>query len=69
MQANKISTTPLRKSTTKREPSRAEQLDALKRESELDMLDMIRRRLALPVEKRTHFLRVRLPLPGGGSCL
>jgi len=44
-------------------------LDALKRESELDMLDMIRRRLALPVEKRTHFLRVRLPLPGGGSCL
>ena len=53
----------------KREPSRRKQLEALKAESELEMRDLIRRRLALPIEKRTNFLRVRLPLPGGGSCL
>jgi hypothetical protein len=49
--------------------SRRRQLAALKRESEREMIDLIRRRLALPVAKRTHFLRVRLPLPKGGSCL
>ncbi len=49
--------------------SRRSQLAALKRESEREMTELIRRRLALPVEKRTHFLRVRLPLPYGGSCL
>jgi len=42
-------------------------LDALRKESELNLKDMVRRRLALPLEKRTNFLRVRLP--GGGSCL
>jgi hypothetical protein len=50
-------------------PTRRAQLAALKHESELEMLDLIRRRLSMPVEKRTHFLRVRLPLPHGGSCL
>jgi len=30
-------------------------------------LDQIRALLALPMNKRTHFLRVRLP--NGGSCL
>jgi hypothetical protein len=69
MQAKNTSGTRQRKSTTNPEPSRAAQLDALKRESERDMLDLIRRRLALPLETRTHFLRKRLPLPGGGSCL
>jgi hypothetical protein len=49
--------------------SRRSQLAALKRESEREMTELIRRRLAMPVEKRTHFLRVRLPLPNGGSCL
>jgi len=49
--------------------SRRRQLAALKLESEREMIDLIRRRLALPVGKRTHFLRVRLPLPKGGSCL
>jgi hypothetical protein len=48
-------------------PSRRTRLAALKAEADLQLIDTIRRRLALPVEKRTHFLRRRLP--GGGSCL
>jgi len=35
--------------------------------SEQDLTDMIRRQLALPMNQRTHFLRLRLP--NGGSCL
>jgi hypothetical protein len=42
-------------------------LNALRRESELALRELIRRRLALPVEKRMNFLRVRVP--GGGSHL
>jgi hypothetical protein len=42
-------------------------LAALRKESERAEVELIRRRLALPVEKRMNFLRVRLP--GGGSCL
>jgi hypothetical protein len=42
-------------------------LAALRAESERAELELIRRRLALPVEKRLNFLRVRLP--GGGSRL
>ena len=42
-------------------------LAALRRENERALVELIRRRLALPVEKRMNFLRVRLP--GGGSCL
>lgn len=42
-------------------------LTALRRQSESAELDLIRRRLALPVEKRLNFLRVRRP--GGGSHL
>lgn len=42
-------------------------LAALRAESERAELDLIRRRLALPIEKRLNFLRVRLP--GGGSRL
>lgn len=41
------------------------QLAALREDSELQMRDLIRRRL--PMEKRMNFLRRRLP--GGGSCL
>jgi hypothetical protein len=40
-------------------------LAALRKESDLELLDLIRRRLAMPVEKRLNFLRVRRP--GGGS--
>jgi hypothetical protein len=42
-------------------------LAALRKESDRALLDLIRRRLALPVEKRMNFLRVRRP--GGGSHL
>jgi hypothetical protein len=42
-------------------------LDALAKENERALVDLIRRRLALPVEKRLNFLRVRVP--GGGSHL
>lgn len=42
-------------------------LDALARESDRQLDDLIRRRLALPLEQRMNFLRRRLP--GGGSCL
>jgi len=42
-------------------------LEALRKESDRALLDLIRRRLALPVEKRMNFLRVRIP--GGGSHL
>jgi len=42
-------------------------LDALRKESDRALVDLIRRRLALPVEKRMNFLRVRRP--GGGSYL
>jgi hypothetical protein len=40
---------------------------ALQRESDRALVDQIRRLLALPMNKRTHFLRVRHPK--GGSHL
>lgn len=46
---------------------RAETLAALRAESERDLIEQIRRLLALPMDRRTHFLRVRLP--NGGSAL
>jgi len=39
---------------------------ALRRESDRALVEMIRRQLALPPEKRTNFLRRRVP---GGSVL
>ena len=41
--------------------------DALRRESERALVELIRRQLALPPNKRTNFLRVRLP--NGGTAL
>jgi len=41
--------------------------EALRKESELALRQQIRALLRLPMSKRTHFLRVRLP--GGGSAL
>ena len=46
---------------------REKALAALKAESERQLEELIRRRLALPLEKRMNFLRRRLP--GGGSAL
>jgi hypothetical protein len=39
---------------------RKARLAALKRESDRALDELIRRRLALPPERRTHFLRARL---------
>ena len=47
--------------------TRKRALDALAAESDRQLDELIRRRLALPLEKRMNFLRRRLP--GGGSCL
>ncbi len=52
---------------TNKRPGRDQILAALRKESDLDLVELIRRRLALPVEKRLNFLRVRRP--GGGSHL
>ncbi len=51
----------------KKKTSKANARNALKRESELALVELIRRQLALPPAKRTHFLRVRLP--NGGTAL
>ena len=56
-----------RKSHSSARRQKSGQLAALKAESERQMEELIRRRLALPLEKRMNFLRQRLP--GGGSCL
>ena len=51
----------------KKKTSRENKLDALKHENEQAELDLIRRLLSKPMNKRTHFLRKRIP--GGGSHL
>jgi hypothetical protein len=47
--------------------ARKSQEAALKKETERAFIDQIRRLLTLPMNKRTHFLRVRHP--SGGSHL
>lgn len=49
--------------------SRARQLAALKAESERHLEELIARRLAMPVEQRLNFLRVRLGFPHFGTAL
>jgi hypothetical protein len=56
------------KSNKTRKPTKRElALEAMREASERELTGMIRRQLALPMNKRTNFLRVRLP--NGGSCL
>ena len=55
------------KKTNEKTSSRKAAEDALKKENDRALLDQIRRLLALPMNKRTHFLRVRHP--SGGSHL
>ena len=43
---------------------RRNKLAALKLESERDLVELIRRRLALPVERRMNFLRKRVTFRG-----
>jgi len=50
-----------------RSSARRKTLDAMRKESDRQLEELIRRRLAMPVEQRMNFLRKRLP--GGGSCL
>jgi hypothetical protein len=50
-----------------RSKARQKALDAIRKESDRQLEELIRRRLALPIEQRMNFLRKRLP--GGGSCL
>lgn len=57
----------LESSVKKRKVTRKMKLDALKKESDLDLRDQIRRLLALPPERRTHFLRKRVGIRM--SCL
>jgi hypothetical protein len=47
--------------------SKKASLDALRKEADRAELEQIRNLLALPMNRRTHFLRVRLP--NGGSAL
>ena len=51
----------------KKKTSKGDVRDALKKESERALVELIRRQLALPPSKRTYFLRVRLP--NGGTAL
>jgi hypothetical protein len=55
------------KKSAKKKSKREVALEALRDQSDQALTDLIRRRLAMPVEKRLNFLRVRLP--GGGSAL
>ena len=48
----------------KRPNARKRALDALRRESDRALVEMIRARLALPPEKRTNFLRKRVVFRG-----
>jgi hypothetical protein len=46
----------------KKRPDRRARLAAVARESDRALRELIRRRLALPPERRTHFLRKRISM-------
>ena len=50
----------IRLSMKKKRVTRKAKLEALKKESDLALRDQIRRLMALPPDRRTHFLRKRL---------
>jgi hypothetical protein len=51
----------------KKQKSRKTELEELRKESDRAEREQIRLLLSLPMNKRTHFLRLRLP--NGGSAL
>ena len=63
----KKSTTSRSNAPRKAVGKRQQALAALAAESDRQLDELIRRRLAMPIEQRMNFLRRRLP--GGGSCL
>jgi hypothetical protein len=58
---------PLMKKSARKPTKREITLELMRQVYQQDLIDMIRARLALPMHKRTHFLRIRLP--NGGSTL
>lgn len=50
--------------SSKKLSAKQKQLEALKAESELNLIDQIRRSLAKPVSQRMNFLRKRIGLRG-----
>ena len=52
---------------SKKRTEQPKKKSALRKESDRALVQQIQRLLALPPNKRTHFLRVRLP--NGGSAL
>ena len=63
-----MSSSELSKSKKTAKPAQRDlALETMRQTSERELTLMIRRQLALPMNKRTHFLRKRLP--NGGSCL
>lgn len=57
----------MKRTSKKKKATRAEKLAALKMESELALIDTIRRLQAKPMNQRTHFLRKKISY--AGSCL
>jgi hypothetical protein len=58
---------PSKPQRTRKSTKREVELEAMRHVWEQDLANMISARLALPMNQRTHFLRMRLP--NGGSTL